>query len=135
MSKKTIAQERAEAPLDKKKMRIVNIRKAGNLKDKGMSNVAIGQELGVHESTVRRMLAKDAEFRALTDKMTHILEEARDEILSQFVDSPEFKAIYGEKFAETFILRISTKKREGTLGARDLVAGFKLDFTASPKRP
>ncbi len=60
----SIAQLRARRSIEKNAQRQADITMAQRLKDKGMSNVAIGQRMGKNESTVRSLLAPGAKDKA-----------------------------------------------------------------------
>ncbi len=60
----TTTQLRAAASIAKNEEKQANIAMAQRLKDKGMSNVAIGQRMGINESSVRALLAPGQKDKA-----------------------------------------------------------------------
>jgi DNA-directed RNA polymerase specialized sigma24 family protein len=67
---------RALKSIARNEMRQDNIRQAQRLKDKGYSNVAIGQRMGLNESTVRSLLEPGAKDRA--DALSATSSQLRD---------------------------------------------------------
>lgn len=78
-----IAQLRAAKSIAKNQQRQADIAMAQRLKDKGMSNVAIGERMGKNESTVRSLLAPGAKDKA------DVLQSTAD-MLKAEVDSKGF---------------------------------------------
>ena len=81
----TLRQLRAKKSNAKKEQYAANVSEAMRLKAKGYSNVAIGEKMGVPESTVRNWLQPGAEARAtIASKTADMLKEAVEE--SSYID-------------------------------------------------
>lgn len=81
----TTTQLRAARSIAKNQQRAADIAMAQRLKEKGMSNVAIGERMGKNESTVRSLLAPGAKDNA--DILTNTANMLRDEVDSKgFID-------------------------------------------------
>lgn len=89
MSEKDIAQAlgmtttelRARRSLEKSEKRAADISRAQILKEKGMSNVAIGKEMGINESSVRSLLNAVSESRTKQTQAT--VDVLKDAVASQ----------------------------------------------------
>lgn len=74
----TTADYRAMRSIAKNRKRAGDIAQAERLKEKGYSNVAIGERMGINESSVRALLAPGAKTRA--DALTTTANLLRDEV-------------------------------------------------------
>lgn len=78
-------QFRARRTIENNRKKQADIRMAQRLKDKGMSNVAIGQRMSINESSVRALLAPGAKDRAdILTKTSEMLKRQVDE--KRFID-------------------------------------------------
>lgn len=76
---------RAAQSIANNQQRQARINNAQKLKEKGMSNVAIGQQMGLNESTVRSLLAPGASLKA--DILTTTTNMLKDEVAAKgFID-------------------------------------------------
>lgn len=90
--------------------------KVRQLKGKGMSNVAIGKEMGVSETTVRRLLkVAPGPEETLAQDIVGIIDKARADILQSITDLPSFRRLFGGKFTPEFYISISGVKMDGTV--------------------
>ena len=72
----TILQLRAQKSLAKENKKLADASMALRLKDKGYSNVAIGEKMGMNESSVRALLNKPSvERRKITENISTVLKE------------------------------------------------------------
>lgn len=110
-------QLRARTTIARNELAKMNIARVLQLKDKGYSNVAIGQHLGMPESTVRNML-KPA-YQARVEKM-----DAAADLLRKEVDTKGFIDIGGG--VEHYLGMSSTKKDAVVAQLRE--QGYKLYY-------
>lgn len=96
------------------------------MKRAGYSNAAIGDVVGVSESTVRRRLQKPlSEAEQLTENMREYLNDAQEDILNVLSEDPIFREMFGEQV----VLRVHTVQKRTTLTPGKRVT-FKLEFSA-----
>lgn len=102
-------------------------------KREGLSNVAIGQRVGVSESTVRRRLKQPlTEEETFLELMMDELANARDEIIENLTEQPLFVTLFGDDdgrwnlIENTIKRRASFTRREG----RGQRMTFTLEFSA-----
>lgn len=74
----TTSQLRAQKTIAKNAQKKADIALAQKLKDKQMSNIAIGEQMGINESSVRALLAPGAKDK--NDQMTTISNMLKDEV-------------------------------------------------------
>lgn len=102
-------------------------------KREGLSNVAIGQRVGVSESTVRRRLKMPlTEEETFLEAMMDALRDARAGIIASLSEEPLFKTLFNEEDGH-WILQINTTKRRAGFTRRDGVGQrmtFSLEFAA-----
>ena len=75
---KTTTQLRASVAIAKNAKRAGDIARAVDLKDKGHSNIAIGERMGINESSVRQLLKPATQEK--TDRMTTVANKLKDEV-------------------------------------------------------
>lgn len=138
MTKKTNREEsksaeRKAALAKKKEERAATIKNVASLKAKGYSNVAIGKQVGLSESSVRRLLKDGERIQGFVDDMTAHLEDARDEILSQMTSHPDFEALFGVGFGEKYILTVHPVETQTVFSMNSSKIEFDLRFEATKK--
>lgn len=74
----TTTQLRATKTIAKAQLKSANIAYAQRLKDKGLSNTAIGEKMGINESSVRELLAPGAKDRS--DQLTSLANILRGQV-------------------------------------------------------
>lgn len=125
--------ERKAASAKKKEERAATIKNVASLKAKGYSNVAIGKQVGLSESSVRRLLKDDERIQGFLNDMTAHLEDARDEILHQMTSHPDFEAIFGVGFGKRYILTVHPVETQTVFSMNSSKIGFDLRFEATKK--
>lgn len=102
------------------------------MKKNGYSNVAIGEVMGISESTVRRRLkAPMAPEEALMEDSLSYLVNAREQILADVENhTAAFKEVFPE-YQDTHVLRINTNSREVEVNTKARSVWFKLSFSAT----
>lgn len=96
-------------------------------KREGMSNVAIGDLLGISESTVRRRLKQPlTEEEMLLEAMLDELSNTRDEIIENIMRDPMFSRVF--KSDGNWVLRTKTLKRRASFTRRE-GRGHRMSFT------
>lgn len=96
-------------------------------KREGLTNVAIGQRVGVSESTVRRRLKTPlTEEETLLEGMLDELSNTREEIIENIMHHPMFARVF--KDDGNWILRTQTLKRRASFTRRD-GRGHRMSFT------
>lgn len=104
------------------------------LKKHGYSNVAIGNVLGISESTVRRRLKSPLEpIEILLDNALADLEAVREELLGAFSSYPELEKVFGEGYGEKYIMNVHTNARKVEISPSRKRVKFSLEFIATMK--
>lgn len=125
--------ERKAALAKKKYERAATIKNVASLKAKGYSNVAIGKQVGLSESSVRRLLKENERIQGFVDDMTAHLEEARDEILRHMSSHPDFETLFGSGFGGKYILNVHSVETQTVFSMNSSKIEFDLRFEATKK--
>ena len=117
----------------KKYERSATIKNVASLKAKGYSNVAIGKQVGLSESSVRRLLKENERIQGFVEDMTAHLEDARDEILRHMTSHPDFETLFGSGFGIKYILNVHSVETQTVFSMNSSKIEFDLRFEVTEK--